>query len=119
MYDVTGYVFFSGHADLKVYAGIISIGVGDAAASLVGQRFGKHRWPSSRKTIEGTLGAVTFQLLGIFILQIIHVPGSSLSAITVISVILISCLEAFSGHIDNLVVSVYAFMLFSTAGTFI
>lgn len=109
----------NGHADLKVYAGIISIGVGDATASLVGQRFGKHRWPSSKKTVEGTLGAVAFQLLAILILQILRIPGSSLSAVTLISVILISCLEAFSGHIDNLVVSVYAFMLFSTAGTFI
>ena len=28
-------------------------------------------------------------------------------------------LEAFSGHIDNLVVSLFAFMLLSTTGTFI
>ena len=111
--------FLPGHADLKLYAGIISIGVGDAAASLVGQRIGKHRWPNSKKTIEGTLGAITFQLIMILILQTLRVPGSSISGVTMISVILVSCLEAFSGHIDNLVVSVFAFMLFSTAGTFI
>ncbi|BBM69405.1 diacylglycerol/polyprenol kinase family protein [Rhodothermus marinus] len=29
--------------------------VGDAAAAVVGRRFGRHRWPGSRRTIEGSL----------------------------------------------------------------
>ncbi len=28
--------------------------VGDAAAALVGRRYGRHRWPGTRRTLEGT-----------------------------------------------------------------
>lgn len=41
--------------------------VGDAAAALVGRRFGKHRWGSGPKTIEGTLGFVAVgSIVGLF-----------------------------------------------------
>ncbi len=41
--------------------------VGDAAAALVGRRFGKHRWGSGPKTIEGTLGFVAVgSMVGLF-----------------------------------------------------
>ncbi|KAJ2159201.1 dolichol kinase [Coemansia sp. RSA 552] len=36
-------------------AGVLALGVADSAASLVGLRFGRRRWPASRKTVEGTL----------------------------------------------------------------
>lgn len=38
-----------------MYTGILALGVGDALASIVGKRIGKHRWSaSSSKTIEGS-----------------------------------------------------------------
>ncbi|KAF9365751.1 hypothetical protein BGX34_008484 [Mortierella sp. NVP85] len=39
-------------------SGIFALGVGDAMASIVGKRFGRHRWPGTIKTIEGTLAFV-------------------------------------------------------------
>ncbi|KAJ3294230.1 hypothetical protein HDU79_011297 [Rhizoclosmatium sp. JEL0117] len=38
--------------------GIITLGIADAAASIVGYKYGKNRWPSSTKTIEGTIAFV-------------------------------------------------------------
>ena len=35
--------------------GLISLGVGDSLASIVGKKFGRYRWPDSEKTIEGTI----------------------------------------------------------------
>jgi dolichol kinase len=41
--------------------------VGDAAAALVGRRFGKHRWGNGQKTIEGTVGfVVAGSVVGLF-----------------------------------------------------
>ena len=43
-----------------MYTGILALGVGDALASIVGKRIGKHRWSaSSSKTIEGSIAFVT------------------------------------------------------------
>ncbi|KAI7823822.1 hypothetical protein BC939DRAFT_156071 [Gamsiella multidivaricata] len=39
-------------------SGIFALGVGDAMASIVGKRFGKHRWPGTIKTVEGTVAFV-------------------------------------------------------------
>lgn len=39
-------------------AGLVSLGIGDAFASIVGKRLGRWRWPGGDKTIEGTVAFV-------------------------------------------------------------
>ena len=42
--------------DMSMTAGVICVGMGDAAASLVGRRFGRRRWPwSGGKSLEGSI----------------------------------------------------------------
>lgn len=36
-------------------AGILFVVFGDGAAGLIGRRLGRHRWPGSRKSLEGSL----------------------------------------------------------------
>lgn len=43
--------------------GIVVLGAGDAASSVVGIKYGRHRWPGSRKTFEGTLAGIACNLL--------------------------------------------------------
>ncbi|KAG0661034.1 hypothetical protein C6P45_001442 [Maudiozyma exigua] len=38
--------------------GLVSLGVGDSLASIVGKKFGRYRWPESEKTIEGTVAFI-------------------------------------------------------------
>lgn len=53
--------------DVSMVAGVICVGMGDAAASLVGRRVGRHKWPwSGGKSLEGSAAfalAVTIGLL--------------------------------------------------------
>ena len=82
-------------------AGIISVGVGDAAAALGGQLFGRTRWtvdPNNERTIEGTLTGIAAQLALIWWFEL----GSVMSLVVLVPVVLTSLVEAFLDQIDNL-----------------
>ncbi|KAF2759247.1 hypothetical protein EJ05DRAFT_499662 [Pseudovirgaria hyperparasitica] len=53
--------------DVSMLAGVVCVGMGDAAASLVGRRFGRRKWPwAGGKSLEGSAafaGAVTMGLM--------------------------------------------------------
>ena len=48
----------------RYFAGVVTVGVGDAAAALVGRHFGRHRWGCAerRKTLEGSAAMFVAQL---------------------------------------------------------
>lgn len=84
--------------------GISVLAIGDAAASAIGIKYGKHKWPGSKKSIEGTCGAfvgtwVTIVILTTAGLMTVDWKRSLLLAIPSI----IGALdEAFTSQIDNL-----------------
>ena len=45
------------------FSGIISIGVGDTMASIAGLRYGRRRWPNTKKTLEGTAAGIGASVL--------------------------------------------------------
>ena len=52
--------------DLSMIAGVVCVGMGDAAASLIGRRFGRRRWPwSGGKSLEGSLAFALAVVLGL------------------------------------------------------
>ncbi|KAG2220996.1 hypothetical protein INT45_004615 [Circinella minor] len=53
-----GPVWLGGSNLLASLSGIIALGFGDAAASLVGKKWGRYRWPGTKKTVEGTMAFV-------------------------------------------------------------
>ncbi|THH19816.1 hypothetical protein EW146_g1411, partial [Bondarzewia mesenterica] len=60
-----GSLWFEGPSRLLLYTGILAVGVGDAMASIVGKRLGRHKWSmTTSKTVEGsaafTLSVVAF-----------------------------------------------------------
>ena len=45
-------------SDILCLSGILSLGVGDSLASLVGKAIGKTKWHKSKKSVEGTIAFV-------------------------------------------------------------
>ena len=52
--------------DMGMVAGVVCVGMGDAAASLIGRRYGRRRWCwTGGKSLEGSLAFVVAVLLGL------------------------------------------------------
>ncbi|XP_064609300.1 dolichol kinase-like [Liolophura sinensis] len=100
--------------NIALYSGVISVGLGDTAASVGGSVFGKHRWPGSKKTIEGTSIAILSQLS--FILCLSYFGMGTPESVLSVSVIVISTsvLEGVTSQIDNLILPLFMYTLFMT-----
>ncbi|RUS22082.1 hypothetical protein BC937DRAFT_90496 [Endogone sp. FLAS-F59071] len=63
------------HSVLAGLSGILALGLGDSMASIVGKRFGRHRWPGTSKTVEGTVAYVLSVLLGSAVIAWVATKG--------------------------------------------
>jgi dolichol kinase len=97
--DMDGYNGFA----VKV-CGISVLAIGDAAASAIGIKYGKHKWPGSKKSIEGTLGAFFGTWITIVVLTGIGTKSVCISSSLILAIpSLVGALdEAFTSQIDNL-----------------
>ncbi|XP_058790058.1 dolichol kinase [Phymastichus coffea] len=88
---------------LSLMSGVLTIGIGDTAASMVGSTWGKHKWVGTDKSIEGTIACIVAQLIFIFGLILFgYIENMSLLVRSVCSVILVSFIEARTEQVDNL-----------------
>ena len=92
--------------DLVAWAGIISLGIGDTAACLVGFYFGKVKLPYRKKTLEGTVAGFVAMCL-VFRFYGLLTEG------TATALFLTAAYEAYTLKIDNLVLPVLTFFLLS------
>ncbi|KAH9860334.1 hypothetical protein J1614_011664 [Plenodomus biglobosus] len=52
--------------DVSMLAGVVCVGMGDAAASLIGRRYGRRKWPwSGGKSLEGSLAFAVAVTVGL------------------------------------------------------
>ncbi|KAI8981400.1 hypothetical protein BDB01DRAFT_793921 [Pilobolus umbonatus] len=104
--------------------GILSLGFGDAAASLVGKKYGKYRWWGTKKTVEGTLAFIVAVLASSFVIvycaafigvdeasRFISSAGRSEWLNYTFIITLTGLLEAFSRQNDNIVIPLYMYTL--------
>eukprot|EP00127_Corallochytrium_limacisporum_P006020 Clim_evm9s216 gene=Clim_evmTU9s216 len=93
------------------YAGILSIGVGDAMAVLIGLKYGKMQWPgqSQSRTVLGSLAFVISSFLAFCIIVTIEeLPVTRITEVSVLlSCILGALLEAYTPHNDNLFIPIF------------
>ncbi|XP_050039374.1 dolichol kinase [Dermacentor andersoni] len=92
-------------------SGTVALGIGDTAASVVGSKLGKHQWPGTSKTVEGTLAAIVAQFGFYFPLLFVAVPTVwHLNTLLLIVVLCLdSYLEAFTTQVDNLALPVFVY----------
>lgn len=57
--------------DVSMAAGVVCVGMGDAAASLIGRRFGRRKWPwAGGKSLEGSLAFAVAVTIGLVFARI-------------------------------------------------
>jgi len=88
---------------LSLYSGVISVGVADTAAAVVGSAVGRIKWMSGgSRTVEGSFAALLSSLAAVFILSSVSaVEVGSWSAV-VAACVAVVLTEAFSNQVDNL-----------------
>ena len=111
------------HRELSMITGVICVGMGDAAASLVGRRYGRHKWYwSGGKTLEGSAAFATAVTIGLLVgYAWLYVGGWSGRAQQSFYILLTKALVAGSGASllesvltganDNVVVPVVLWLL--------
>ncbi|XP_022201193.2 dolichol kinase [Nilaparvata lugens] len=96
---------------LPLLAGLLSVGVGDTAASVCGTWFGRHYWDGSKKTKEGSAACFISQLFALLVL--IHfgfVPRTNLLE-PISSIVVTSLVEAYTTQVDNLVLPLLMYIV--------
>ncbi|XP_053679772.1 dolichol kinase [Anopheles nili] len=98
---------------LTLLAGVLSIGIGDTAASVVGYYFGKHKWSGDNKSVEGTIASVLLQVLTVsamYWIGMVHLTVSR-GAYAGIAIIVNSLIESRTDQIDNLVLPLVTYLI--------
>ncbi|XP_036147144.1 dolichol kinase isoform X2 [Monomorium pharaonis] len=84
-------------------SGVLTVGIGDTAASFVGNRWGVHKWFDTEKTIEGTVACVFCQVCAILVLMCCgFIDDNWLLLRSILAIVSISLIEARTNQVDNL-----------------
>lgn len=108
--DTAGYNLF------PLLAGVLSIGIGDTTASVVGSSIGRMHWPGSSKTVEGTVASIVAQgltMFGLYSLQYFTITEYS-AIVLGFAIIVTSIAEALTDQVDNLVLPLIFYILCAT-----
>ncbi|KAE9408409.1 hypothetical protein BT96DRAFT_954008 [Gymnopus androsaceus JB14] len=113
-----GSIWLEGGSPLLQFTGILVLGVGDALASIVGKRYGVHRWsPTTNKTLEGSFAFTLSVVVTAWILRLFRLT-ESFSTLRYIAVIgMSSILEALSDQNDNVTLPLFSWCLLVLVGT--
>ncbi|TFY82873.1 hypothetical protein EWM64_g1139 [Hericium alpestre] len=103
-----GALWFEGPSRLLQYSGVLAVGVGDAVASVVGKRFGRHKWsPTTSKTVEGS-AAFTISVVAVaWMLRLCGLTEDFSMVRYAVIIGMSSVLEGLSVQNDNLTLPVY------------
>lgn len=106
--DLTG---SSGLELLPLISGILSIGIGDTFASVIGSKIGRNKWQNGVKSVEGTLASILAQAVFMYALSFFgYLPLTiRLAAISGVAIISNGLIEALTDQVDNLVLPIVTY----------
>ncbi|KAJ7746618.1 hypothetical protein B0H16DRAFT_1852737 [Mycena metata] len=112
-----GAVWLEGPSPLLHFTGILVLGIGDALASIVGKRHGRHAWsPTTPKTLEGTAAFVGSVVASAWALRLSGLAEPFSTPLYVLVVALAGVLEALSDQNDNLTLPLYTWSALTLVG---
>ncbi|XP_064542989.1 dolichol kinase [Drosophila montana] len=102
---------------LLLLSGILSVGVGDTAASVLGSKYGRNKWANSSRSLEGTVAFVLSVLLSVWLLQLSGVLDMSQAKwfATLFAALNTALVEAFTDQVDNLVLPLVFYIIVGLA----
>ncbi|XP_075979545.1 dolichol kinase [Anticarsia gemmatalis] len=109
----------TGH-QLELLSGVLSIGVGDTAASWFGSKYGFNKWSDGHKSLQGTSFNIISQIAVVYVLEmfeIFAVPNGLFKIMFVGTVT--GLVEAKTDQIDNLILPLVTVIAFQIVGMFI
>ncbi|WVQ99035.1 hypothetical protein IAU59_006167 [Kwoniella sp. CBS 9459] len=110
-------LWLEGPTEILSYFGVLSLGIGDALASIVGRKIGRLRWTtSSGKTIEGSIAFLASMLLSSTLLWAFGLVDPFNPIPYAIATTLATLLEAFSAQNDNLILPMYGWAIGTLLG---
>ena len=98
---------------------MITVGIGDSCASIVGSKFGKHKYLDSKKSLEGTLALALSQILTFVLLdyfKLFNLYELNNFTFVATSVMLSSFTEAFTNDNDNIVLPIVVYPFLKLVG---
>merc|ERR1712150_208355 len=100
--------------NLVLLSGVLSVGIGDSVASIVGSRYGYLKWPHSPgKSVDGTLASITAQIIFLEVLALNNVVQYQYDLSVFLPIILTSLVEAHTTQVDNLVLPLVMYISYS------
>ncbi|PVG04314.1 hypothetical protein CPB86DRAFT_747729 [Serendipita vermifera] len=105
---VANSLWFEGPWRLLEFTGVLSLGVGDAMASIVGRRIGRLRWTEGNpKTVEGSFAFFASVVVCTLLLRSLGIVEPFSVARYIVVVGMGCALEAVSNQNDNLTIPLY------------
>lgn len=102
--------------DIKQFIGLISLGIGDAVASIIGKRFGRIKYFGSNKTVEGSLGFFVTNLAGLYYLSdYLKLPAMDFEVLFVTN-FLATIFEGVTTMNDNLFLPLMIYIIWEVLG---
>ena len=97
---------FNGVDVLIALSGLMFLSFGDTFSGIIGGKFGKMRWPRSKKTFLGTFSCFVSILLGYLLLSIIGIFSITLcfKSPIILGIFLTSMYEGYTLEHDNVIV---------------
>jgi dolichol kinase len=111
-----GPLWLEGHSRILHQTGVLVLGIGDALASIVGRKYGRHCWPGSSKTAEGTLAFFTSVVLSAWLLRLTGLCEPFDMAKYAFVIAALALLEGVSDQHDNLILPIFAYIVASLVG---
>ncbi|XP_030558091.1 dolichol kinase [Drosophila novamexicana] len=102
---------------LLLLSGVLSVGVGDTAASVLGSKYGRNKWANSSRSLEGTVAFVLSVLLSVWLLQLggVLVMSQAKWFATLFAALNTALVEAFTDQVDNLVLPLVFYIIVGLA----